>query len=128
MNFVLTCFMSYALVILYPKIVLRKPPPQILGTWKIFEKFCDPGTSELKSEFPTPPFSPPPQYMTKRYVGNLKEYVKNMKKYVKNMKEYVRNMKNYVKNMKEYVRNMKESLPSYIVSEPLINSDFIPSI
>ena len=34
---------------------LPSPQPQILETWKMFEKFCDPGTSRPKSEFPTPP-------------------------------------------------------------------------
>ena len=32
----------------------RTPSPQILGTWKIFEKFCDPDTPRAKSDFSKP--------------------------------------------------------------------------
>ena len=43
------------------------PTPQILGTWKIFEKFLTGGL----------------------LLDPMEEYVRNMKAYVENMKEYV---------------------------------------
>ena len=60
----LTCFMSLLPVTLPPKSYFANPtlPPQILGTWKIFEKF--PAESLLHDPM-------------KKYVENIKEYVKN---------------------------------------------------
>ena len=44
--------MSLRPVILPPKIIFPLPP--ILGTWKIFEKFPDPGTLYRNQNFRTP--------------------------------------------------------------------------